>query len=86
MKETINDLWRGKIHPYDDNAQKYLAELELKKFIDSHRSFMDSLDENGKTDLLFLIESLEKVWSDACDDAFEKGFSLGIKLASESLR
>ena len=85
MKQTINDLWNGEIHPYSDYANKVLPEIEIKKFIDSHGEFMGALDQKGRGELFELINSLEMVWREACGEAFENGFSLGVRLTSESL-
>ena len=46
---------------------------------------MNKLGLEDRETLLVLINSLEDVWIAACEDAFESGFSLGVRLASESL-
>ena len=85
MKQTINDLWNGKIHPYNDFANKVLPEIEIKKFMDTHTEFMDAVGTEGRHELFELVDALEKVWREACDEAFENGFSLGVRLVAESL-
>ena len=84
MKQTINELWCGNIRPCDE-TDMLCIEKEPKAFIDTHRDFMDSLDDKKKDELMELLDSLDKVWSDARDDAFEKGFSLATRLISEAL-
>ena len=87
MKETINDLWRGRIHPYNDFAQKMLIEKELKRFLDEHREdFLGQLDEKGKRLFFDFFDSIDKIWMEACENSFEEGFSIGMKLTIESLK
>ena len=85
MKSTIRDLWKGNIHPCADFDKKLLPESAMKNFFDTHQDFMNKLGLEDRETLLVLINSLGDVWIAACEDAFESGFSLGVRLASESL-
>ena len=84
MKDTIKDLWNGNIHPRTDFDSKLLPEIEIKRFMDTHEDFMMKIGTEGREALFELVGSLEKIWLSACEDAFESGFSLGARLASES--
>ena len=85
MKNTIRDLWNGNIHPHDDFDKKLLPEIEMKRFLDGHSDFTKKLSIEDRKALFELVDSLENIWRTACEDAFESGFSLGLRLASESL-
>ena len=85
MKQTINDLWNGRINPYNDFANKVLPEIEIKKFLDSHDELRGAVNEGARHELFELIDSIEAIWRKACEEAFEKGFSLGVCLATDSL-
>ena len=85
MNETIKNLWNGNIHPRADFDNKILPEIEMKRFMDTHEDFMMKIGAEGREALFELVDSLEEIWLSACEEAFESGFSLGARLASESL-
>ena len=85
MKQTINDLKHGRVSVKDRFAEELLIEQELKKYLDIYREdVIDKLDPEQRKGFFDLINALDKICVDACDEAFEKGFSLGVKVTAES--
>ena len=69
----------------DRFAEELLIEQELKKYLDIYREdVIDKLDPEQRKGFFDLINALDKICVDACDEAFEKGFSLGVKVTAES--
>ena len=86
MKQTINDLKRGRISAKDRYAEELLIEKEMKKYLDLYRrDVIDKLDPDQRKGFFDFIDALDKICGDACDEAFEKGFSLGVRITAESL-
>ena len=57
----------------------------MKRYLDLYRKdVIDKLDPDERKGFLDFINALDKICADACDEAFEKGFSLGVKITSEA--
>ena len=85
MKQTINDLKCGRICAKDRYAEELLIEQEMKKFFDLYRKdVIDKLEPDERQGFLDFINALDKICAEACDEAFEKGFSLGVRITSEA--
>lgn len=86
MKKTLVELWNGNLNPSEwrtDNSRR-LGNL------------LDMLEENTKELSGGLNENQKKLWKDiddgyfetgciSCEDAFVKGFSLGVRIMAEAL-
>ena len=86
MSTTIQKIWRGDICSSSETGIHQEKTLSLYGQIEHHNNELSqSLDENGKATLKKLNDAYMEALCLDCEDAFTKGFSLGIKLAAETL-
>lgn len=84
MKNTIIDLWYGNINPNSIEADE--KEKEIIGFIERHYNNLNSqLDDSGKDILQRFADCYDELISTECEKAFTQGFSIAVKLMSESL-
>lgn len=86
MKETLLELWNGNISPWSDNFVRVSEERRLYRSIDENRvRLKEILNENGEK----LLDSFGDCYMELSlflrEEAFVNGFSLGMKIAIESL-
>ena len=86
MKKTLLELWNGNLSPWSDGFIREKEEKRIYRLIDEYRtkikktideSLHDLLDEFGSC-YMELVTFLR-------EEAFVNGFSLGMKIAIESL-
>lgn len=85
MKETLLDLWGGKIAPWSDFVTKCEKEKHLYELVERNRDKLKAmLDDKG----LVMLEAFDDRYGELqcflCEEAFVKGFSLGVKLLTEA--
>lgn len=85
MKDTLIDLWNGKISPWSDNFIQGAEERRLYQILDEHREDLKGAIGERENELL---EELENVHMELrCllrEEAFVNGFSLGVRITAES--
>ncbi len=85
MKDTLFDLWNGKIAPWSDNFIQGAEERRLYQILDEHREDLKGAINERENELL---EELENVHMELrCllrEEAFVNGFSLGVRMTAES--
>lgn len=85
MKDTLFDLWNGKIAPWSDNFIQGAEERRLYQILDEHREELKGAINERENELL---EELENVHMELrCllrEEAFVNGFSLGVRMTAES--
>lgn len=85
MKDTLFDLWNGKITPWSDNFIQGAEERRLYQILGEHREKLKV--EIGERESK-ILEELENVHMELrCllrEEAFVNGFSLGVRMTAES--
>ncbi len=86
MKPTIKELWCSGLVGKTRSAQleQELSEIKKEK-VRLMRTLVLKLDDEGYRALMDRVELDTKQLSLCCEEAFEKGFSLGVKLIAEAL-
>ncbi len=85
MKNTLTNLWRGEFLSYV-RSENTAEEAQLLKYLNKHfQDLREQLDEKGKGILEKYAECYEELACIECEEAFVKGFSLGVKLVAEAL-
>lgn len=85
-RETINDLYYGKINPMDMELiekEEYLAHTEC--LMNTAEAFAQKLPEDLKEEWRKLVEEEMKADEILHRDGFCKGFRLGLRMAVEAL-
>ena len=87
MKQTLSDLWHGNINPIsekretdDEKTKKLRGELEI-----CYNILWSKLDSEGKQVLDKLRSSHNELSITDTEDSFIQGFSLAVKMMTESL-
>ena len=83
---TIEKLWSGELAPCAQKERKHKEVRELVVMLEQYKRELEKgLDEREKK----ILEEMQKCYDEleymGLEDAFEKGFSLGIKLVAEAL-
>ena len=85
MKNTIIDLWNGNLSPCNDSPYRKKEISDLVKLIDRHKeSLIQELSETEKELIKKIDECQFELTLLETEDAFVKGFTLGMRLAFES--
>ena len=78
---TIQDLYYGRISPYEMNISTAPEYLKLKALADQHEDLLrETLSDEQKELLDKLTESITDISSISERDMFIAGFRLGVKL------
>ncbi len=86
MKNTISDLWNGNISPWSDAPYQKEEIYELAALIDRYKEALrESLNEEQKSIVKNIDDCMTEQLFLEREDAFLKGFSLGIRLAVEAI-
>lgn len=86
MKSTITELWRGNIVPFSEKHRLSDEENDLVECINRHyKEISNNLDESKKEALKKFEDCYDELILIKSENAFEKGFSLAVKLMTESL-
>ncbi len=85
MKTTLEKLWSGELAPWSEPEEKDREAAHYAKMIEQHiEELISRLDEEET----IILKKYEQTHCDylflAREDAFQKGFSLGVKLISEA--
>ena len=86
MKTILEDLWNGRISPWEGQGRFRKEINELSEYIERHEKKLSDLD-NDKTKEI--VTALDDCFTELCDyerlEAFEEGFSLGVRLTVAAL-
>ncbi|MBQ8498004.1 MAG: hypothetical protein IJ489_11200 [Clostridia bacterium] len=86
MYTTMQKIWRGDLFPSSEEGAQQKKSLELCELIERHtKTLSQTLSKEEKETLEKLEDAFLEWISIDCEDAFIKGFSLGIKLSAEAL-
>lgn len=86
MKKTIIDLWNGSIEPIREHEARSEEVAQLVRFLERHNTHLrELLNEEGKETLQKYSDCYDELERIAGEEAFVKGFSLGVKLTAESM-
>ncbi|MBQ8357001.1 MAG: hypothetical protein IJX39_04235 [Clostridia bacterium] len=86
MKSTIMQLWNGELAPWSERELKHKEVSQLAQYIEGHcDSLASGLDKTGKETLEKLRNDYDELARVESEDAFLKGFSLGVRLMTEAL-
>ena len=86
MKTTLIDLWNGRIAPFSEHSEYCDETQELIGLLDkNHKDLAARLDDKGKEILQIFEDNHGELLMLDCEDAFIKGFSLGVKLMVETM-
>ena len=84
---TIQDLYYGRISPYEMNISSAPEYLKLKALADQHEDLLrETLSDEQKELLVKLIESVTDISSISERDMFIAGFRLGMKLMIDVMK
>ena len=84
---TIQDLYYGRISPYEMNISAAPEYQKLKALADQHEDLLrESLSDEQKELLGKLIESITDISSISERDMFIAGFRLGMKLMIDVMK
>ncbi len=86
MNNIISALWHGQINPESERVVLPDEGLEVKRYFERNKTKLSELlDEQGKE----LLEKVEECNNELAlfelEDAFIKGFSLGVRLVAEAM-
>ena len=85
MKDTLFDLWNGKITPWSDNFIRGYEEKRLYRALEEKREKLRGAIGERENELL---EELENVHMEfrcfLSEEAFVNGFSLGVRITADS--
>ena len=82
MKKALIELW----NTIPNNSETSKTEEELLSYLDRHKTDIGkNLDVQGKESLEKLEDCYSELFQIGCEDAFAQGFSLAVKLMTESL-
>lgn len=86
MKNTIKDLYWGNISPWEDKPHDIEEMRNLSRLLDENKN---KLREHLSVEDMEIIEKIEFCQSELTyithEEAFARGFTLGVKLTSEAL-
>ena len=86
MKTILEDLWNGRISPWEGRGRFEKEINELSAYIERHEKKLSDLAQSGVQEAL---AALDDCFTELCDyerlEAFESGFSLGVKLTVAAL-
>ncbi len=86
MKDTLRDLWNGELELWSEEWEREREARELVGLRERHKEALQKvLDANGKEILKKYEDCYEELESIGCEEAFIKGFSLGVRLIAQAL-
>lgn len=86
MNNTISALWHGQINPESARVALPPEGLEAKRYFERNKEkLLERLDEQGKELLEKIQECNNELALFELEDAFAKGFSLGVQLMAEAI-
>ena len=86
MKQTINELWREEIRPVEEAGENDEEIKEVNTAIEKYDDILwNKLDNDGKIVLDKLRTAQTNISYLENEDSYAKGFSLAVKLMTESL-
>lgn len=86
MKDTLKDLWNGNLEPWSEEWEREREARELVGLRERHKEALQKvLDEKGREILDKYEDCYTELESIGCEEAFGKGFSLGVKLVALAL-
>ncbi len=86
MKNTISDLWNGNISPWSEEPYQKEEIYELAALVDKYKEALyDSLNDEQKRIVKNIDDCMTEQLFLEREDAFLRGFSLGIKLLTEAI-
>ena len=86
MKNTLIRLWNGELEPCSEKEYRYDEVIQLSRYLDRHHNdILVQLNDEGKE----ILEKFEDCYAElkniVREDAFIKGFSLGVRFLAEGL-
>ena len=85
MRTCIERLWSGELEPAAECGRRKEEIDDLMKIIQRHCDFFEeSLGEKGKETVEKLMDAYWEMTHILNEEAFVKGFSLGVKFVSEA--
>ncbi len=86
MKPTISKLWNGNLAPWEEIGEHNKELIHLSRNCEKYKTaLLETLDEKDKK----IFEEYENAVNDwqffETEDAFIKGFSIGMTLAAETI-
>ena len=86
MKQTINELWRGKLCPIEETGENDEEIKELNVALEKYYNILwNKLDDDGKIVLDKLRATHTNISYMENEDSYAQGFSLAVKLMTEAL-
>ncbi|MBR7111901.1 MAG: hypothetical protein IKC75_03130 [Clostridia bacterium] len=86
MSDILKKLWNGELEPWSEKWEKESEVRELMGLLERHKESLESeLGEKGKDTLKKYEDCYMEIENLGCEDAFIKGFTLGVKLVAQSL-
>ncbi|MBE6603963.1 MAG: hypothetical protein E7636_06585 [Ruminococcaceae bacterium] len=86
MRSILKDLWNGNLEPWSEEWEREREARELVGLRERHKEALQkALDETGKEILSKYEDCYTELESLGCEEAFSKGFSLGVKLVAQAL-
>jgi len=84
MQSTLIKLWNGNIVPCDEITAHSQEIGELFELLERNQNNLEAhLDIHGKESLKKWLDCQDELNGLECEDAFVKGFSLGVKFLVE---
>ena len=85
MKDTLIDLWNGRLMPCTNGIPSEEM-TELKNYIEKHfQKLYSKLNEDERQTLTKLEECQNDLIAAVREEAFVQGFSIGTKMMTEAL-
>ncbi len=87
MKPTIFELFNGNLSLWGERERVSTEEARLTALLERHeKKLMELLTDEGREVLEKFLDCKEELIYIICEEAFGKGFSLGIKLMAEAFQ
>ena len=85
MKDTLFDLWNGKISPWSDNFVRGYEEKRLYRALEENREKLKGLIGERENKIFEELESTHiELQCMLREEAFVNGFPLGVRMTAES--
>ena len=85
MKDTLFDLWNGKISPWSDNFVRGYEEKRLYRALEENREKLEGAIGERESKILEELENIHiELQCMLREEAFVNGLSLGVRMTAVS--
>lgn len=86
MRNILKDLWNGELEPWSEKWEKEDEVRKLTGLLERHKGELENeLGPKGKETLKKYEDCYTEIENLGCENAFVKGFTLGVKLVAQAL-